>query len=109
VAAHPDGVVRPLHTGQNRRLRDQRRADRQEEAVSGATRRTEQLDGVPQTVRVLEIDGVDAANAFGMDVGRNDAFAERQRGQQGQFCPGVIAVDIRRRVGFRIPQTLRFG
>ena len=62
-----------------------------------------------QLVRVFEIDGRDAANALGVDVGGNDALAERERRQNRKFGAGIEAVHIGGRIGFGVTGLLRFG
>jgi hypothetical protein len=64
---------------------------------------------VSEPVRVLEIEWSDPSNAFRVNVARIDSLAEGQRGQQRQFRPRIVAIDIGARIGFRIPEPLRFA
>ena len=57
-----------------------------------------------ELMRVLEIHRRDAADAFDVDVGRQDLFAESQRGQDGELGAGVETVDVGARVGFGIAE-----
>ena len=60
-------------------------------------------------VRVFEIDGRDAADALGVDIGGNDALAKRQRRQDRQLRARVEAVDVGGGIGFGVAGLLRFG
>jgi len=106
-AFHPDRVVGPAHAGQNRRTRNQRGPHRKDEALGSLPRGAQQPDGVIQALRVLEIDGPDAADALREDVRRGDLFAEGQGGEDGQLRAGVESVDIVDRVRLGIAQPLR--
>ena len=64
---------------------------------------------MPQLVRVFKVDRRKPADAFGVDVRRRDALAERQRRQQRQLRSRIKTVDIRARIRFRVSQALRFG
>ncbi len=108
-AAHPDGVVRAAHAGQNGRLRNQRRTHGKNQAVGRLARGADQADGVMQLVRVLEIDGRDAADAFGVDVLGDDPLAECERGENGEFRARVEAVDVGGGIGFGVAGLLRFA
>ena len=109
LAAHPDRVVRSANAGENGRLRDQRRTHGKNSPSRSLARRADQPDGVMQLVRVFEIDWRDAANALGVDIGGNNALAERERRENRQLRARVEAIHVGGRVGFGVAGLLRFG
>ena len=108
-AAHPDGVVGALDAGEDGIARDESRADAQEKPFVGLAGGAEEADGVAELVRVLEVEGREAADAFGVDVGWRDLFAKSEGGQKGAFGAGVEAVEVGAGVGFGIAEALGFG
>ena len=46
---------------------------------------------------------------MGVDLGRVDAQSERQRAEDRQLGAGIIPVEVRRRVGFRVAAALRIA
>src|SRR5579875_3903138 len=58
---------------------------------------------------VLEIDRHDAADAFGVDVGGGELFAEGEGGEDGELGTRVETVDVGGGIGFGVAELLRFG
>ena len=58
-----------------------------------------------QPVRILKVDRLNAADTVGVNIGRRDLLAERERRQDRQLGSRIVSIDIRRRIGFRIPQA----
>ena len=70
-------------------------------------RAANQSDGVPQLVRVLKIERQNAADAFGVNIGRRDLLAESQRRQDRQLRARVVAIHVGARIGLGVAQPLR--
>lgn len=98
-----------MDAGEDGGLGNESGANGEEDSVVGAAGRAEQFDGVAEPVGVLEIDGADAADAFGVDIGGNDALTKGEGGEDGEFGAGVETVDVGGGVGFGIAKALRFG
>ncbi len=69
----------------------------------------QRLDDVPQLGRVADIGMRDGGDALAVDVVDGDVGAERQAGQDGGLCGGVVPLDVGRRVGLGQPESLRLG
>jgi len=83
-----------MHVGEDGGDWDQGRAYREHQTVRRGARGAQEADGVAELVGVLKIDGRDAPDAFGVDVGRSDPLAEGQRRENGQLGARVETVDV---------------
>ena len=70
-------------------------------------RAANQPDGVAQLVRVLEIERQDAPDAFGVNIGRRNLLAERQRRQDRELRARIEAIHVGARIGLGVAQPLR--
>ena len=69
----------------------------------------EELDDIPRVAGGIDHRLVDRADAFAVDRIERDGRVEGERGQERSLLGGVVAVDIRRRVGLGEPECLRVG
>src|SRR5690606_7085198 len=68
-----------------------------------------QLDDVVPAGRGLDVGGRDVADPLDGDVVDAHPGVEGEGGEDGDLRGGVVAVDVRRRVGLRVAQGLRVG
>ena len=62
---------------------------------------------LPPIVVINKIDRHDAPDALGINVGRRDLLAERERCENRQFRAGIEAVDVGAGVGLGVTELLR--
>ena len=109
IGARQNRVHHAADIGEEFALGDERRMHAQLDAGRGAARQAEMLDAVPQLVGERDVLGRHLGDALHMHALELQRNAERDGGEDGQFMRGVDAVDVERRVGFRVAQLLRRG
>src|SRR5690606_3750761 len=101
-------VIRSMDVSQDGRRRDQCRANGENQPVGGLFRRTDKPNGVAQAMGVLKIDGLNASNSVGIDIGGRNLLAESESSQDRELRPSIEAVNIRSGIGFRKAEALCF-
>jgi hypothetical protein len=79
------------------------------DAVVGLGGDAEQLDHVPEPTGHLDVGGGDLLDALAEDVGGVDGRVEGERGDDRGLGGGVVAADVRGRVGLGVPELLGLG
>ena len=83
--------------------------DAQFDALGRAPREAEQLDAVAEFLGVGDVLGLEFGDAFDVRALELHRNAERDGREQRDLVPGVDALDVERRIGFRVAEPLRFG
>ena len=75
-------------------------------AVASTFGHGEKFDAVAKVGGGLDVGGGDPGDALEVDVVGDHLGPEGQGGDDGDLCPGVVALDVGGRVGFGVPQAL---
>ncbi len=109
LALDEDRVEHIPHRRERVRLRQHRGVHPRRDAPVPALRDRHQLHLVSEVVRGADVAGGHPRDALPRDVGRDDRGPECEGCQDRQFGGSVVAVDVGRRVGFRIAEGIGFG
>ena len=111
VALYQHGVHHALDVGDQALAGDQRRVNPQFDARAGTLayppRNAEQLDPVAEFFGITDIVGGQRRDAFGVCPLELHRHAEGDRRHDGQLVPGIDALDVEGRIGFRVAELLR--
>ena len=76
------------------------------DAVLVASGDGEELDGVAELRGVTEVARGEPRDAFAVDLVRMDVRVEGEAGENRELVGGVVALDVVRRLGFRVAEVL---
>ena len=105
---HQDSVHRTFDIGDEPIRRYQCRVDAQFNAIGSAARNTEQLDSIPQLLRITDIGRLQSRDPFHIRLVELNGNAKGNRRHQRCLMRRIDAFDIKGRVGFGIAESLRF-
>src|SRR5437879_1378744 len=121
IAAHVNGVENVVHAGQHVRVgheggvngnlhwRTAVRFSPRSGNRSGLFDDAQQLDGVAQLLRKLNVEPGDVTDAFHVNLFRPDPETVRERSEDANFVRSVVPIDVQGGLRFGIAESLRLG